>query len=97
MVIEFTVQQRTFIVSRKLQNATLNTIRREYEARWPRNTWHIVNAPPPASKFTLRHLVRKFLELGTVQDRRKKRPSGREGTTTFATEDAVDEVTKHDM
>ena len=90
------MQQRTFIVTSKLGNATLNTLRREYEASRPRNTWHIVNAPPPASKFTLRRLVRKISDLCTVQDRRKKRPSGREGTTTVAKEDAVDEVTKHD-
>ena len=94
MVREFILGQRTFIVSRKLQRATLPTIRREYEARWPRNTWHVVNAPPPATPFSLRRLVRKFVEHGTVQDRRKKRPSGREGVTTAATPDAVDEVTK---
>ena len=96
MVREFTVEQRTFIVTRKLLSATFNTIRREYEARWPKNTWHIINAPPHTSKYTLRLLVCKFLEHGTVQDRRKKRPSGREGATTVATEDAVDEVSKHD-
>ena len=92
MVREFTVEQRTFIVTRKLQNATLNIIRREYEARWPRNTWHLVNAPSPASKYTLCLVVHKILEHGTVQDRRKNRPLGREGGTTVATKDEVDEV-----
>ena len=54
MVREWNVDQRKFLVKRKLQGATLAVIQQEYAYWWPPNTWHIVNAPAPTSKFTLR-------------------------------------------
>ena len=92
MVREFTDDQRTFIVTRKLQNATLATIRQEYSARWPPATWHVVNAPPPATKKTLRRLLDKFRQHATVQDRRKPRSSARQGAMTVRTQGAIDNV-----
>jgi len=47
MVREWNVDQRKFLVKRKLQGATLAVIQQEYAYWWPPNTWHIVNAPAP--------------------------------------------------
>lgn len=85
MVREWTDDQRKFLVKRKLQGATLAVIQQEYDYWWPRNTWHIVNAPAPSSKYTLRRLVSKWNLDGTCQDRRKKRKAGREGVETVCT------------
>ena len=57
MVREWNVDQRKFLVKRKLQGATLAVIQQEYAYWWPPNTWHIVNAQAPTSKCTLKRLV----------------------------------------
>ena len=62
--------------------------------RWPVHTWGQVNAPAPRSNRALRGLEAKWRRFGTVQDRRKKRPSAREGAETVTTEDMVDEVSR---
>ena len=56
------------------------------------NTWGYTNAPAPSTKKSLRRLVTKFQEHGTVQDRRKRRPSSREGVEEVATPDTIEEV-----
>ena len=81
MVREFTAVQHSLIVTRKLLGATLTIIRLEYEARWLRNIWHVLNDPPPDTKLTLRRLVVKFNVHGTVQDRKMRLPSGRDVAT----------------
>ena len=59
---------------------------------WPRNTWHVLNAPAPNSKKNLRRLVRDFRRTGTCQDRRKKRQAGREGIVSVLTQQNIDDV-----
>ena len=76
MVREFSMDQRKFLLKRKLQGATLAVIQQEYAYWWPPNTWHIVNALAPTSKYTLRRLVTKWNAHGTLQDQRKKRRAG---------------------
>ena len=60
MVREWSVDQRKFLLKRKHQGATLAVIQQEYAYWWPPNTWHIVNALAPTSKYTLRRLVTKW-------------------------------------
>ena len=60
--------------------------------RWPPNTWNVNNAPPPNSKRSLYRLKAKFRAHGTLQDRRKKRASAREGQEERATPAKVAEV-----
>ena len=55
MVREWSVDQRKFLLKRKLQGATLAVIQQEYAYWWPSNTWYITNAPAPTSRF-----LRKF-------------------------------------
>ena len=50
------------------------------------------NAPPPWSPRSLRRLKVKFQTHGTLQDRRKKRPSARQGQEEKATPEKVEEV-----
>ena len=56
MVREWSVDQRKFLLKRKLQGATLAVIQQDYAYWWPPHTWHITNAPAPASKSTLKRL-----------------------------------------
>ena len=85
MVREWSVDQRKFLLKRKLQGATLAVIQQDYAYWWPPHTWHITNAPAPASKSTLKRLARRWNAHGTLQDRRKKRKAGREGAETVCT------------
>ena len=64
MVREWNVDQRKFLVKRKLQGATLAVIQQEYACWWPPNTWHNVNAPAPTSKFTQVH--DNYLKINNV-------------------------------
>ena len=59
MVKEFSTVHHCFIMTRKLEVAIITTIIQKYEARWLRNTWHVLNAPPPATKWNLCRLVAK--------------------------------------
>ena len=60
--------------------------------RWPANTWGNLNAPPPAYRQSLNRLLKNWRENGTVQDRRKRRPSSREGIEHVTNQAMVDEV-----
>ena len=57
-------------------------------------TWGVINAPPPASKKTLRDLVKNFKLHKTCQDRRKKRKAGRDGVVAILTQQNVDDVSR---
>ena len=92
MVREYSLDQRKFLVMRKLAGASLDVIRQEYAYWWPVNTWHIVNAPAPNTKHALKKLVARFKAHGTLQDRRRRRKAGREGHDTDCTPANVDLV-----
>ena len=92
MVREWSVDQRKFLLKRKLQGATLAVIQQDYAYWWPPHTWHITSAPAPNSTSTLRRLARRWNAHGTLQDRRKKREAGREGAVTVCTPANVDMV-----
>ena len=94
MVREYTLEQRKFLVKRRLEGATLAVIQQEYAYWWPVNTWHVVNAPAPNTKHALKKLVARFNAHGTLQDRRKKRKAGREGADTVCTQANIDMVSE---
>ena len=94
MVREYTLEQRRFLVKRRLAGATLAVIQQEYAYWWPVNTWHVVNAPAPNTKHALKKLVARFNAHGTLQDRRKKRKAGREGADTVCTQANIDMVSE---
>ena len=52
MVRECTVDQRKFLVKKRLAGATLAVIQQEYVIAywWTVNNWHLVNAPAPNTK-----------------------------------------------
>ncbi len=66
----------------------------DYAHFWPMNTWYVTSAPPPASKKTLRDLVKNFKQHQTCQDRRKKRKAGREGVVSILTQQNIDDVSQ---
>ena len=59
IVKEFSTVHHCFIMTRKVEVAIIITIIQKYEARWLENTWHVLNAPPPATKWNLCRLVAK--------------------------------------
>ena len=64
----------------------------DYTHFWPMNTWYVINAPPPASKKSLRDPVKNFRDHGTCQDRRRKRKAEREGIMSVLTQQNIDDV-----
>ena len=63
-----------------------------FNSRWPIRTWNVNNAPAPSTLRSLRRIKKKFTDHGTVQDRRKKRASAREGQEEKATPGKIEEV-----
>ena len=94
MVREYTLDQRKFLVKRRMAGATLAVIQQEYAYWWPVNTWHVVNAPAPNTKHALKKLVARFNAHRTLQDGRKKRKSCREGADTVCTQANVNMVSE---
>ena len=86
MMREFTMVQRSFIVTRKLQGATLTITRLEYKARWLRNIWHVLNALPPSSWWS------SSMCTGLFRTGRWGCPQGEMWPLTVVKEDALDEV-----
>lgn len=72
MVREYTVDQRKFLVKRRVAGATLAVIQQEYAYWWPANTWHVVNAPAPNTKHALKKLVARYNAHGTLQAQKEE-------------------------